>query len=93
MRRSPVAEGLRNGAVASPYLSEDLKEAVLNQCMAIAGSKKVVAACLYGPRVCGYARGESDVNVLLIVDEHPMKLWGYLKTLGEISAFILTVDQ
>ncbi len=82
-----------NGAVISPCLSEDLKEKVLNQCKATAGSHKVVAACLYGPRVCGYAKKESDINVLLVIDEHPMKLWGYLKPLGEIRAFILMVDQ
>jgi len=88
-----VAKDLRNGAMASSHLSEDLKEKALNQCKAIAGAHRVVAACLYGPRVCGYAKGESDVNVLLIVDEHPMMLWGYLKPLGKISALILTVDQ
>jgi len=88
-----VAKDLRNGTMASPHLSEDLKEKVLNQCKAIAGSHKVVAACLYGPRVCGYAKEESDLKVLLVVDEHPMMLWGYLKPLGKISAFILTVDQ
>jgi len=88
-----VAKDLRKGAMVNPHLSEDLKEKALNQCKAIAGSHRVVAACLYGPRACGYAKEESDINILLIVDEHPMRLWGYLKPLGEISAFILTVDQ
>lgn len=88
-----MAKDLRNGTMTNPHLSEDLKEKALNQCKAIAGSHRVIAACLYGPLVCGYAKGESDVNVLLVVDEHPRRVWGYLKSLGEISAFILTVDQ
>ncbi len=75
------------------FLSEDIEENVSRLCRRIAGSRQIVAACLYGPWVCGYADEESDVNVLLILDGFPLLLNTYFKSTDEVGALILTVDR
>ncbi|UCE16850.1 MAG: hypothetical protein JSV12_04405 [Candidatus Bathyarchaeota archaeon] len=74
-------------------LNESLKENVFDLCKRIAGSHQIIAACFYGPWVCGYADKKSDVHVLLVLDKFRSKLRSYLKPLNGINAFILTVDQ
>jgi len=74
-------------------LNEGLKENVFDLCKRIAGSHQIIAACFYGPWVCGYADKKSDVHVLLVLDNFRSKLRSYLKPLNEINVFILTVDQ
>jgi len=76
-------------------LNENLKESVSALCMNIAASHKsqVIAACFYGPRVCGYAESKSDVHVLLVLGNYSPRLRGYLKPLNGINAFILAASQ
>jgi tRNA A-37 threonylcarbamoyl transferase component Bud32 len=75
------------------FLSEDLKEKVSGLCRRIAGSSQIVAACLYGPWVCGYADEKSDVNVLLILDGFPLLLNTCASSMEGIHALVLTVDR
>jgi len=79
--------------VVKPLLNKALKETSLNLCKDIAGHREVVAACFYGPRVCGYADEKSDVNILLVLSDGRPALKGHLKPLNEINAFILAADQ
>ena len=72
---------------------ENLNESVLNACKRVAGSREIVAACIYGPHVCGYADEKSDVNVLLVISNYRSLLKGYLKPLNGVKAFILAVDK
>ena len=75
------------------FLNESLKENVLGLCKRIAGSRQIVAACFYGPWVCGYADEESDVNVLLILDSFTLFLNTYVRSTDGVNALILTVDR
>jgi len=75
------------------FQNENLNENVLDICKRIAGSREIVAACFYGPHVCGYADEKSDVNVLLVIRNYISILKGYLKPLNEVKVFILAVDK
>ncbi len=76
-------------------LSENLKENTSEICMRIATShnSKIIAACFYGPWVCGYADDKSDVHLLLVLANYHPRLRGYRKPLNGTNAFILAVDQ
>jgi len=78
-----------------PVLNENLKESVSDICMHIAASHRsqIIAACFYGPKVCGYADDKSDVHVLLVLGNYRPRLRGYLKPLNGINAFILAASQ
>jgi len=78
-----------------PLLSENLRGNVLDICKRIADSheSRIISACFYGPRVCGYADQKSDVHVLLVLGNFRSILRSYLKPLNEINAFILAVNQ
>ncbi len=86
-------ENLQENARRQRLLNEDLRENILNLCKRIAGSRHIVAACFYGPRVCGYAEGESDIHLLLVLANYPSRLRGYRKPLNGLDVFILAVDQ
>ncbi len=77
----------------SHLLSEGLKENVSSLCKHIAGSRQIVAACFYGPWVCGDADENSSVNVLLILAGFPILLNTYSKITDGGKALILTVDR
>jgi len=74
-------------------LNESLKENVFGLCKRIAGSRHIIAACFYGPWVCGYADEKTDVNVLLILDGFPLLLNTYFKPTDGVNALILAVDR
>lgn len=75
------------------FKDENLNENLLNICKRIADSREIVAACIYGSHVCGYADEKSDVNVLLVIRNYHSLLKGYLKPLNGVKAFILAVDK
>jgi len=75
------------------FLNESLKENVFDLCKRIAGSRQIVAACFYGPWVCGYADEKSDVDVLLILEGFPRVLNTHFKSTDGVNALILTVDR
>ncbi len=79
--------------MVKPLLNKALNEKSLNLCKDIATPREVVAACFYGPRVCGYADEKSDVNILLVLSGNRLTLKSYLGSMNEIYAFILAADQ
>ncbi len=74
-------------------LNEGVREAVLNFCSRIAESRKIVAACFYGPPVYGYADEKADLNVLLVLGDYRPRLMGYSETLNGTNMSVLTADQ
>jgi len=62
-------------------------------CYEIAGESKIVAACLYGSRVCGYARTSSDYDVLLILDSYGRKVKYHYGKVDHIDASVLAVEK
>ena len=74
-------------------LKESLKNEVLELCKSIAGSRQIVAVCLFGPWVCGYADKKTDLNVLLVIDSFPLRINSYLEAVGDIIAQVLAVNR
>jgi hypothetical protein len=74
-------------------LNESLKQKVLELCRDIAGSRQIVAVCLYGPWVCGYADEKTDVNVLLVLDSFTLRVNTYFESVGGVNVSILTVNR
>jgi len=74
-------------------LNNGLKENASSLCKGIAESRRIVAACFYGPWVCGYADDKSDVYLLLVLANYRPRLRGYRKPLNGTNAFISAVDQ
>ena len=62
-------------------------------CYEIAEESKIVAACLYGSRVCGYARPSSDYDVLLILDSYGRKVKYHYEKMDHIDASVLAVEK
>jgi len=74
-------------------LDERMKENVLELCMNIAGSRQIIAACIYGPWVCGYADQKTDINVLLILDSFTLRINTYFETVDDVNVSVLTVNR
>ncbi len=74
-------------------LDERLKENMLELCKNIAGSRQIIASCIHGPWVCGYADPKTDVNVLLILDSFTLRLNTHFATLNDLNFCILTVNR
>ncbi len=77
----------------SNFLSEDSRAKMVSLYRRIAGPRRITAACLYGPWICGYADKKSDVNVLLILNDFPLLLNTYVGSNNGVKALILTVDR
>ena len=75
------------------HIKENLKEKVLEQCRCIAGSRKIVAACLFGPWVCGYADSKTDVNILLVLDSFPLRINSYSEAVDSVNVQVLAVNR
>ncbi len=73
--------------------SEEFGQAALNSCKEIAGSRELVAACLTGPRVCGYGNEENVTNVLLVISGFRPALRSYRTSIDDIAALTLTVEK
>lgn len=72
---------------------DDLKKTLLDLCYSIAGKRRIVAACLYGPFASGYSDEKSCFNILLVLSGFEPILKTYCKSRGQNEAFVLTVDQ
>jgi len=79
----------------SQLSSEQLKERLLNLCEQIASSEnsRLIALCLYGPRVSGWAEDAKSVDALMVLSPCVPLLRTYRKTLGNVKLLILAVDQ
>jgi tRNA A-37 threonylcarbamoyl transferase component Bud32/predicted nucleotidyltransferase len=69
------------------------KEKILALCKEIAGLKAITAACLYGSWVCGYARPDSDLDVLLVLDSYESGVKYQYEELDNIQLAVLVVDR
>jgi len=72
---------------------EDSTKSQLDLCYAIAGHRRIVAACLYGPSASGYADEKSSLNFMLVLSGYRPIVKTYRKLFNQKDAFILTVDQ
>jgi tRNA A-37 threonylcarbamoyl transferase component Bud32/predicted nucleotidyltransferase len=64
----------------------------VKNCMArIAGGRKVSAACVYGSKAAGYARPQSDVDLLVVLEDYPFAIkYAYLRDEGvEVSILVV----
>jgi tRNA A-37 threonylcarbamoyl transferase component Bud32 len=77
------------------FLNKNLKDNLLDVCTRIVASydTHMVAVCLYGAQVCGYAEEKSNIDALLVLRRFRLGLTSYRKPLDNIEALILTVDS
>ncbi len=75
------------------HMTNDHERQLLNLCCGIAGNRRIIAACLYGPSVAGYGDEKTDINILLVLSGLPARLRTYKKQMGDRDALVLTVDQ
>jgi tRNA A-37 threonylcarbamoyl transferase component Bud32/predicted nucleotidyltransferase len=54
---------------------------------------RIVSLCLYGSQASGYARKDSDIDVLLILDDYSPGVRYYYKTFEAYQFAILAVDK
>lgn len=66
----------------------------INKCISkVAKGRKVAAACIYGSRVAGYARPDSDIDILMVLENYPYAVkYVYLGAPG-IKVSALAVDK
>lgn len=68
-------------------------ETILSVCKEIAKEREIVATALYGSRAAGYARKDSDHDILLVIKDYPDDVrYHYIKT-NEGQLAVLAVDQ
>jgi tRNA A-37 threonylcarbamoyl transferase component Bud32/predicted nucleotidyltransferase len=71
---------------------EELK--VIQKCIRkVAKGRTIVAACIYGSRVAGYNRPDSDIDLLIVLEDYPyvVKYVYYRESSTKVSA--LAVDR
>lgn len=66
----------------------------MQDCMQKAAKgRKISAACIYGSKVAGYARPDSDIDLLLVLENYPYKVkYAYMQESG-IQVSALVVDK
>lgn len=81
-----------NNAEEKPrYVREEEVKAVEKVIAPILEENKVVSICLYGSRVAGYAKPDSDYDVLIVLEDYkPTVRYRYLQ--GEVPVSALLVD-
>ncbi|MEM4165478.1 MAG: nucleotidyltransferase domain-containing protein, partial [Nitrososphaerales archaeon] len=73
------------------YISLDEVEAVKKVISPIIEKKSIAGICLYGSRVAGYAKADSDYDVMIAIEEYPpLVRYKYLQ--NEVSVSALLVD-
>jgi predicted nucleotidyltransferase len=70
-----------------------LQEEILATCKEVADTSEIVAITLYGSRACGYAREDSDYDILLILNEYSEGVRYNYITKNQLQLAILIVDQ
>ncbi|MGI0019382.1 MAG: nucleotidyltransferase domain-containing protein [Nitrososphaera sp.] len=68
--------------------------AIVDRCIArIAKGRAVAAACVYGSKAAGYARPDSDIDLLVVLDDYRYKVkYAYVKESG-VHVSALVVDK
>jgi len=62
-------------------------------CKEVAMDREPVCASMYGSRVCGYAREDSDYDILLVLDEYADGVRYHLGRLRDRWAAVLVADR
>jgi tRNA A-37 threonylcarbamoyl transferase component Bud32/predicted nucleotidyltransferase len=74
-------------------ISKEQRKTIEISVRKIAKKHKVVGVCLYGSRVAGYARPESDFDLIIVLEDYAYILkYVYLKE-AELELSALVVDQ
>ena len=66
--------------------------AIVERCIAsIAKGRAVAAACAYGSKIAGYARPDSDIDILVVLEDYRYKIkYAYVKESGaHVSALVV----
>jgi tRNA A-37 threonylcarbamoyl transferase component Bud32 len=79
--------------MANRTLDDWQKEELLACCRQIAGSRRIVGACIFGARVSGYGTKNSGLHTLLVVRNYPSRLMVYPKLLNDMNVLFLVVDS
>lgn len=59
----------------------------------VAKNRKLAAACVYGSKAAGYARADSDIDLLVVLDGYPLAIrYAYLREEG-IDVSLLVVSR
>lgn len=76
-----------------PSLSDKELE-ILDRCITrAAGGRRVAASCIYGSKVAGYARPDSDIDLLLVLEDYAYKVkYAYMEESG-VKVSALVVDK
>jgi len=74
-------------------ISNEINEKLLSVANEIAQSCATTAACLYGSRIGGYAREDSDYDCLLILENYRDAVRYHYRRLDSINAALLAVDK
>ncbi|MEM2094527.1 MAG: lipopolysaccharide kinase InaA family protein [Candidatus Bathyarchaeia archaeon] len=74
-------------------LDPNFTHLALSICEEIAGRNGLIAAFVYGSRASGYARSDSDYDILLVIQEYPSKVRYHYKDVQDVQLAVLAVDQ
>jgi len=69
------------------------EHSIRHLCQEISGDSKIVAICLYGSRAGGYARSDSDFDIMLVLEGYREGLSFHTKKVGAVNAAVLAVDR
>ncbi len=78
---------------AAFVISNRINERLMSVVNEIAQSCVITATCLYGSRVGGYAREDSDYDCLLILENYRDAVRYHYRKLDSINAAVLAVDK
>ena len=76
-----------------PLSNPDLMREIVSFCRHIAGRCKIVAVCMYGGDVLGYAGPEATVEIVAVISNFQPRLMSYVKAFDGRIAAVLAVDQ
>jgi tRNA A-37 threonylcarbamoyl transferase component Bud32/predicted nucleotidyltransferase len=69
------------------------EQEIAERCIAkVAKNRKVAAACVYGSKAAGYARADSDIDLLVVLEGYPLAIrYAYLREKGvDVSLLIVS---
>lgn len=73
-------------------ITEEIRESILTSCKELAEAHNLVSIGVYGSRVSGYARADSDYDVMLILEDFESVRY-YYRRVGDAQFAILAVDK
>ncbi len=65
---------------------------VIQKCIdKVARGRQVAAACIYGSKVAGYARPDSDIDIIVVLENYPYRVkYAYMKeSATDVSALVV----